>query len=366
MAAVRVNASTMASVASVKNAAGVSFTAIPGTISGSANNSTQLFYLPNTTGNATDAVTANFSPNQSFIAICVWEISGADLSSPLDATASAVLIAGNATITSSPFSTSVLNEIILAVASEATTSTTWTQQAGYSLDSASFPVVSGSVGAEHLLVNSIQTNTTSSMTANKTTSILGMSVATFKAAVASTPTFSPNGGSFGPSQTVTITSSAGTTIFYTTDGSTPNHSSTSIASGATITVSVTSTVKAIGYSTDLNDSAVGSASFTINGATGTPVFNPVAGTYGSTQNVTITSANSTTITYTTDGTTPIPGSHGTVYSGPVVVASSLTIKAIGSAVNWSNSAEGDAAYVISGGGGGSSNSFGLLNLLGVN
>ncbi len=179
------------------------------------------------------------------------------------------------------------------------------------------------------------------------------------------PTASPNGGSFGPAQTVTLNdATANSTIYYTTDGSTPTIPPTgttqSVAAGGTITISATSTLKMIALSNGTFDSAssVVSVSFTINGATGTPTFNPAAGTYGSTQNVTITSANSTTITYTTDGTTPIPGSHGTVYSGPVAVASSLTIKAIGSAVNWSNSAEGDAAYVISG--------FGLLNLLGVN
>lgn len=191
-------------------------------------------------------------------------------------------------------------------------------------------------------------------------------IAAFFTQTAATPTFSPNGGAFGPAQTVAISSTTpGGTIFYTTDGSTPTHSSSSISNGGTVSISVTSVLKAIETAAGFADSAVGSASFTINGAVGTPTFNPVAGTYGSTQNVTITSANSTTITYTTDGSTPIPGSHGTVYSGPVAVASSLTIKAIGSAVNWSNSAEGDAAYVISGGSGGSGGC-GLLKLLGVN
>ena len=83
----------------------------------------------------------------------------------------------------------------------------------------------------------------------------------------------------------------------------------------------------------------------------TPTFSPVAGSYSSTQNVTISSTDSGlsgfAITYTTDGSTPIPGSHGTVYTTPVAVASSLTIKAVASATSYANSAEADAAYTIS-------------------
>jgi hypothetical protein len=97
---------------------------------------------------------------------------------------------------------------------------------------------------------------------------------------------------------------------------------------------------------------VGSAVYTINGAVATPTFSPVAGSYGPTQNVTISSTDSGlsgfAITYTVDGTTPVPGSHGTVYSTPVVVASSLTIKAIASATSYANSTEADAAYTING------------------
>lgn len=60
----------------------------------------------------------------------------------------------------------------------------------------------------------------------------------------------------------------------------------------------------------------------------TPAFSPVAGTFGSAQNVTITTATSgATIRYTTDGSTPT-NSYGTIYSSPIVISSTSTLKAI--------------------------------------
>jgi hypothetical protein len=171
---------------------------------------------------------------------------------------------------------------------------------------------------------------------------------------AATPTFSPNGGSFGPAQTVTITSStSGGTIYYTTDGSTPTHGSSSIANGATVSISSTCTLKAIESASGFQDSAVGSASFTINGAVATSTFSPVAGSYSSTQSVTVNNANSGlpgfAQYYTTDGSTPTTGS--TLVSGAISVSSSETLKVLAVATNYSNSAIASAAYVINSGAG---------------
>ena len=149
---------------------------------------------------------------------------------------------------------------------------------------------------------------------------------------AAAPTFSPNGGSFGPSQTVTISSTtSGGTIFYTTDGSTPTHSSSSISNGGTISVSSTSTVKAFASVSNFADSTTASASFTINGAVAASTFSPSAGSYATAQSVTVSNANSGLAGfaqyYTTDGSTPTTGS--TPVTGPIVVAGSLTLKVSG-------------------------------------
>jgi len=59
----------------------------------------------------------------------------------------------------------------------------------------------------------------------------------------------------------------------------------------------------------------------------TPVFSPAPGTYTSAQSVTITSSGSTSIRYTTDGSTPTTSS--TLYSGPVSISATTTLSAIG-------------------------------------
>jgi len=63
-------------------------------------------------------------------------------------------------------------------------------------------------------------------------------------------------------------------------------------------------------------------------AVATPTFSPAAGEYYATQNVTISSLTvGATIRYTIDGSTPT-ASTGTVYSGPITIAATTTLKAI--------------------------------------
>ena len=77
-----------------------------------------------------------------------------------------------------------------------------------------------------------------------------------------TPTFTPNGASsFSGTQSVTITcATVGATIHYTTDGTTPTTSSPVYSTALTLTS--TTTVKAIAVKTDMNDSAIATATFT--------------------------------------------------------------------------------------------------------
>jgi N-acetylneuraminic acid mutarotase len=161
---------------------------------------------------------------------------------------------------------------------------------------------------------------------------------------AATPMISPAAGTYTSAQSVTVTdSTAGATVYYTTNGTTPTASS-SVYSGA-ISVSATETVEAIAVVSGFSNSAVASAAYTINLPAATPVISPAAGTYTSVQSVTITDATAgATVYYTTNGTTPTAASA--VYGGAISVSATETVEAIAVAGGFSNSAVASAAYTI--------------------
>jgi len=77
----------------------------------------------------------------------------------------------------------------------------------------------------------------------------------------------------------------------------------------------------------------------------TPTTDPVAGTYSGAQSVTLaTTTPGATILYTTDGTEP--NDDSTVYSGPIAVSQTTTIKAMARATAHYDSAALTAAYVV--------------------
>jgi hypothetical protein len=77
-----------------------------------------------------------------------------------------------------------------------------------------------------------------------------------------------------------------------------------------------------------------------------PVFNPAPGTYTSAQSVAMTSATTGAfIRYTTDGSTPT-ASVGTLYSGPVAITSTKTLKAIASKTGMDDSALTSGTYTV--------------------
>ena len=160
------------------------------------------------------------------------------------------------------------------------------------------------------------------------------------------PTFSPAAGTYTSAQTVTIsTATSGASIRYTTDGSAPSETAGTVYS-APITVSSTETVKAIAYESGMTDSAVASATYTISVAT--PTFSPGAGTYTSAQTVTISTATSgASIRYTTDGSTPSE-TAGTVYSAPITVSSTETVKAIAYESGMTDSSVASVVYTFVG------------------
>jgi uncharacterized membrane protein len=170
-------------------------------------------------------------------------------------------------------------------------------------------------------------------------------VATATYTIAATaPVYSPKAGTYTSAQSVSITdATSGATIYYTTNGTTPTTSS-SLYSGP-ITVASTETLRAMAVASGYSNSAVATATFTI--AATAPVFSPKAGTYTSAQSVSITDATSgAAIYYTTDGTTPTTSSS--LYSGPITVASTETLRAMAVASGYSNSAVATATFTIAG------------------
>jgi hypothetical protein len=169
--------------------------------------------------------------------------------------------------------------------------------------------------------------------------------ATVIVAATAMPTFSPAGGTYTSPQTVTISATTqSAVIYYTTDGSTPTTSSAVYSGG--ITVAANETLRAIAQVPGDSPSSVSSATYTVNSSPASmPTFSPVGGTYSSAQTVIIvTTTPSATIHYTTDGSTP--STNSAVYSGPITVTATETLKAVAVAASTSPSSMNSAAYTI--------------------
>jgi hypothetical protein len=134
-----------------------------------------------------------------------------------------------------------------------------------------------------------------------------------------------SGGTFTGTKSVTMSTNETATIYYTIDGTTPTISS-SVYSSA-LSLSSTTTLKAFAKDTAGNSSAIQTVTYTLGSSdTTAPIVtaSPVAGTYTSTQTVTLTANETATIYYTLDGSTPTTGS--TVYSSPISVSTTKTLK----------------------------------------
>ena len=235
---------------------------------------------------------------------------------------------------------------------------TFSPAAGTYTSSVTVTISDGTTGATIHYATDGSTPTTASpvyggpITVTQTTTVKAMATASGMAdsAVASatytirvaTPAFSPAGGTYTSARSVSISDATpGATIYYTTDGSTPTTASP--VYGGPITVTQTTTVKAMAAAVGMANSAVASATYTIRVAT--PALSPGGGTY--TSAVTVTLSDSTagaTIYYTMDGSTPTTASP--VYSGPIMVTQTTTIKAMAAAGGMANSAVASATYTI--------------------
>jgi regulation of enolase protein 1 (concanavalin A-like superfamily) len=109
---------------------------------------------------------------------------------------------------------------------------------------------------------------------------------------AAPPWFDPPARVWSTAQSVSLTTMAGASIRYTTDGSTPSETAGTLYS-APININSTTTIKALAYMTGLNDSAVVSGTYTISplpspwtdqdigavGVSGSGAFDPTSATF---------------------------------------------------------------------------------------
>ena len=140
-------------------------------------------------------------------------------------------------------------------------------------------------------------------------------------------------------------STSGAVIHYTTDGTTPTASS-AVYSSPIVVGAGTTKLQALAVAPGSSQSSVTTANYVVSiAATAVPTFSPAPGTYATAQSITLSdSTTGSTIYYTIDGTTPTTSSP--VYSTPIQVASTETIRAIALAPGFSASSVSNGAYMI--------------------
>ena len=159
-----------------------------------------------------------------------------------------------------------------------------------------------------------------------------------------TPSFSPAGGTYTTAQTVTMTvATTGAAIRYTTDGSDPTMASTLY--GGPVSVPTTRTLKAAGFKSGWTTSDLRSATYTMNfGTLAAPTFSPAPAAYLDSVAVTISAAAGATIRYTTNGATP--GLTSALYTAPVNLSQTTTLKAKAWKVDYAESAVSSGTYTL--------------------
>jgi len=220
----------------------------------------------------------------------------------------------------------------------------------YTVDG-STPTTSSPVFSTPILVSVTTTIKTMAAASGFNNSAIATGIYTITGPTTATPTFSPGPGTYSSAQSVTLSDTTpGAVIYYTTDGSTPTTASTVFSTP--IPVSVTTTIKAMAAATGFNNSVVATGAYTITLATtATPTFSPAPGSYTSAQSVMLSDTTpGAVIYYTTDGSTPTTSSP--VFSTPIPVSVTTTIRALATAPGFTNSAIANGTYTIGSGSGG--------------
>lgn len=162
-----------------------------------------------------------------------------------------------------------------------------------------------------------------------------------------TPVFSPAPGVYAAQQSVTIsTSPADAVIYYTTDGTEPGITSLVFDPANPILVTESTVIKAIAVKGGWITSAVATGSYVINGKVSKPLFIPAGGSYVQEQNVSISVyPNDANIYYTTDGSMPV-ADPALLYTGPIPVTQTTTIRAFATMAGWQDSDPEMVTYTL--------------------
>lgn len=160
-----------------------------------------------------------------------------------------------------------------------------------------------------------------------------------------TVVIAPGTGTYGSAQNVSLsTTTAGASIYYTTNGAEPTTGST--AYSVPVAISTGTTIKAKAWKAGWQDSDTATAVLSFNyGTLAAPSFDPQPGSFPGTQNVVIAAGlPGASIRYTLDGSAPNAGS--TLYVAPVVIDVTLTLKAKAFHPDWTESATTTGVYTI--------------------
>jgi hypothetical protein len=162
------------------------------------------------------------------------------------------------------------------------------------------------------------------------------------------PVFYPAGGTYDSARQVVIScATGGARIYYTEDGSAPTESSAQYVSPLSVTASRTIKAIAVKNGAAQSDVAVAEYNISLTAKVAQPTFYPAPGSYSGVQNVIISCATpGATIKYTTDSSDPLAGASASVYSAPVPVSSTTTLKAAAVKTGDENSNVTTGLYII--------------------
>ena len=160
---------------------------------------------------------------------------------------------------------------------------------------------------------------------------------------AAAPVFGLPAGTYDTVQQLSISSATpGATLHFTTDGTAPTAASPLYA--GPLQVGMTETVQAVALKTGLATSAVSAATYTFD-TLASPTFGLAPGSYTGVQSVSLaTSSSGASIRYTTDGSPP--GKASTLYTGPIVLVGTETIRAVAVLKGWVSSPVAAASYAL--------------------